>query len=50
MFGAARSASLAGDREKARTYSAALLKVSDRADEPGRPELEQARRMASNSQ
>ncbi|MCX5738154.1 MAG: hypothetical protein NTZ61_06600 [Proteobacteria bacterium] len=50
LFGAARSASLAGDRQKARTYSGALLKVCDRADEPGRPELEQARRMASNSQ
>jgi hypothetical protein len=50
LFGAASSASLAGDREKARTYAAALLKVSDRADEPGRPELEQARRLASNSQ
>ncbi len=50
LFGAARSAFLAGDREKARTYSGALLKISDRADEPGRPELEQARRMASNSQ
>jgi tetratricopeptide (TPR) repeat protein len=50
LFGAARSASLAGDREKARTYSRALLKTCDRADEPGRPELEQARRMASSSQ
>jgi hypothetical protein len=50
LFGAARSASLAGDREKARTYSRALLKISDRADKPGRPELEQARRMASSSE
>jgi len=50
LFGAARSASLAGDREKARTYSGALLKICARADEPGRPELEQARRMASSSQ
>ena len=49
-FGAARSAALAGDPQKARTYSGALLKISDRADEPGRPELEQARRMASSSQ
>jgi hypothetical protein len=43
MFGAARSASLAGDRQKARTYSAALLKICERADKPGRPELERAR-------
>jgi hypothetical protein len=50
LFGAARSASLAGDRQKARTYSRALLKICARADEPGRPELEQARRMASSSQ
>jgi Tfp pilus assembly protein PilF len=50
LFGAASSASLAGDHQKARTYSAALLKICDRADEPGRPELERARRMASSSQ
>jgi hypothetical protein len=50
LFGAARSASLAGDREKARRYSGALLKTCDRADKPGRPELEQARGMASSSQ
>jgi hypothetical protein len=49
LFGAASSASLAGDRQKARTYSRALLKICDRADKPGRPELEQARRMASSS-
>ena len=47
LFGAARSASLAGDREKARSYSAALLKICDRADKPGRRELEEARRMAA---
>jgi hypothetical protein len=49
LFGAASSAALAGDRQKARTYSRALLKICDRADKPGRPELEQARRMASSS-
>jgi len=49
LFGAARSASLAGDHQKARRYSGSLLKVCDRADKPGRPELEQARRMASSS-
>ena len=50
LFGAARSASLAGDRPKARTYSGALLKICERADKLGRPELEEARRMASSSQ
>jgi len=50
LFGAARSASLAGDRQKARTYSGALLKICERADKLGRPELEEARRMASSSQ
>ncbi len=50
LFGAARSASLAGDHRKARAHSDALLKICARADKPGRPELEQARRMASNSQ
>jgi PAS domain-containing protein len=49
LFGAARSASLAGDPQKARAYSGALLKICARADKPGRPELEQARRMASGS-
>jgi hypothetical protein len=48
LFGAARSASLAGDREKARRYAGALLKSSAQADEPERPELERARRMASS--
>ena len=50
MFGAVRSASLAGDRQKARTYYGALLKVCEQADKPGRPELDQARRMATGSQ
>lgn len=50
LFGAARSASLAGDPEKARMYSVALLKICDGADKPGRPALDQARRMASSQQ
>jgi tetratricopeptide (TPR) repeat protein len=49
MFGAVRSASLAGDRQKARTYYSTLLKVCEQADKPGRPELDQARRMATGS-
>jgi hypothetical protein len=44
LYGAARSASLAGDRPKARTYFASLLKICERADTPGRPELVEARR------
>jgi tetratricopeptide (TPR) repeat protein len=46
LFGAARSASLAGDRQKARTYYQSLLKVCARADRPGRPELVQARALS----
>ncbi len=46
LYGAASAAALAGDRQKAREYSAALVKVCDRADTPGRPELAQARRWA----
>jgi tetratricopeptide (TPR) repeat protein len=49
LFGAARAASLAGDRQKARTYYGSLLKICERADKPGRPELVQARRLAPNS-
>ena len=46
LYGAARSAALAGDREKARRYAATLLKVCEAADRPGRPELAEARRLA----
>jgi len=49
LSGAARSASLAGEAQKARAYSEALLKVCERADTPGRPELVQARRSAPGS-
>ena len=44
LFGAARSASLAGERQKAAAYYRSLLKVCARGDEPGRPELAAARR------
>jgi hypothetical protein len=47
LYGAARAASLAGDAAAARRYAAALLKVCERADRPGRPELAEARSMAS---
>ena len=46
LSGAARSAALTGDRGKVRTYSATLLKICERADQPGRPELAEARRLA----
>ena len=42
--GAARGASLAGDRIASRRYYAQLLKICTRADSPGRPELAEARR------
>jgi hypothetical protein len=50
LFGAASSAALAGDRQKARQYSALLLKICERADKPERPELVLARRLARSSQ
>jgi tetratricopeptide (TPR) repeat protein len=49
VAGAARSAALAGDRQKAREYSASLVKICERADKPGRPELVQARRLAQRA-
>ena len=47
LYGAARSAALAGDRQKALTYYRSLLKVCARGDKPGRPELAAARREIS---
>ena len=49
LSGAARSAQLAGDRQKARSYYATLLKVCERADTPGRPDLVEARRVVSQT-
>ena len=46
VYGAARSAELAGDKQKARTYYALLVKICERGDRPGRPELEAARTFA----
>jgi hypothetical protein len=43
VYGAARSASLMGDRAAARRYYDQLLKICERADQPGRPELAEAR-------
>ena len=50
LVGAATSASLMGDRQKAGTYAAALVAICVRGDTPGRPELAQARRQAQGSQ
>ena len=50
MFGAAKAASLAGDRQKAHDYAAMLVKVCERGDTPGRPELVQARQWAAGVQ
>jgi tetratricopeptide (TPR) repeat protein len=47
LFGAAKSAALAGDQRKANTLAAALLKICELADSPGRPELVEARRLAA---
>jgi hypothetical protein len=44
LHGAAQAARLAGNAALARRYNAQLLKVSERGDKPGRPELVAARR------
>jgi tetratricopeptide (TPR) repeat protein len=44
VYGAARSAELAGDAATARSYYAQLVKLCPRADQPGRPELAAARK------
>jgi tetratricopeptide (TPR) repeat protein len=43
LYGAAEAAKLAGDRQVAQKYFRELLKVAERADTPGRPELAEAR-------
>ena len=47
VYGAARAAEGAGDRQKARTYSAKLIEICQRADKPGRPELQEAQKLAA---
>jgi Tfp pilus assembly protein PilF len=44
VYGAARAASLTGDRVAARRYYDQLLKICERADKPGRAELAAARK------
>jgi tetratricopeptide (TPR) repeat protein len=43
VYGAAKAASLAGDRAAARAHYARLLEICERADTPGRSELAEAR-------
>jgi Tfp pilus assembly protein PilF len=43
LYGAAEAAKQAGDLQKAQTYFRTLLKVTENADKPGRPELAEAR-------
>jgi hypothetical protein len=44
VYGAAKAAASAGDGATARAYFGQLLKICERADSPGRPELDEARR------
>jgi hypothetical protein len=46
VYGAAQAAEAAGDRQKARTYSARLVEICQRADTPGRPELQEAHKVS----
>jgi hypothetical protein len=45
-YGAARAAEAAGERQKASTYYRSLLQIAKTADQPGRPELAEARKFA----
>ena len=42
LYGASRAAEAAGDGAKARSYSLRLVEICRSADQPGRPELQQA--------
>jgi Tfp pilus assembly protein PilF len=46
LYGGARAAQDAGDRAKAHTYFAKLVEVCRAADKAGRPELQEARKVA----
>lgn len=46
LYGAAEAAKLVGDRQTAQTHFRELLKVAERGDKPGRPELAEARSLA----
>ena len=45
-YGAARAAEAAGQRQKAVTYYRSLLQIAKAGDQPGRPELAEARKFA----
>ena len=49
VYGAAKSAALAGDRATARTYYSQLLSLGARADSPGRAELDEARKFTNGN-
>jgi tetratricopeptide (TPR) repeat protein len=49
LYGAARSAQLAGNVHGAQSYASALLNICRHADQPGRAELAQARAIANAS-
>ena len=49
LAGAAKAASVAGNRDAARKYHAALLRLGAQADRPGRPELVEAARAMGKS-
>ena len=49
VHGAARAASLAGDAPTARTYYQQLVKLCEKADIPGRPELVEAKKAARSA-
>ena len=49
-YGGARAAALAGDSQKARTLFAELLKIAERADNPARPELVEARQFIDKTE
>ena len=49
LYGAARAAKLAGDGTKARTYFEKLVAVAAHGDQPGRPEVEEARSELRNA-
>ena len=49
VYGAARAASLGGDLSTARTYYQQLVKLCEKADVPGRPELVEAKKAARSA-
>jgi hypothetical protein len=49
VAGAAKAAALAGNRARARTYASQLVKICERADTPGRPELVDAQKILKSS-